>query len=236
MRESILTIPVNEVFEPREGCPICRMRDTVEQHICEYIMGAAMMEPDVRIETNRLGFCHTHYTQLLKQNNRLSLALMLNSHLEDVRSGIIDKKGLFASKDNKAKKAAELDHSCFVCSKVQWGIDHMLDTVFTMYVKDGKFRNMFRTQEFFCLPHYHYLIEQSALKMPKNERPDFLKTLDEIMQNYTKQLGSDVNEFCNSFDYRNAGKLHNSDMEHVRSSIDRAIAFLTSRPTGNEPK
>ncbi len=64
MRESILTIPINEVFEPREGCPICAMRNTVEQHICEYIMGAAMMEPDVREETNALGFCHTHFNCL----------------------------------------------------------------------------------------------------------------------------------------------------------------------------
>ena len=79
MRESILTIPINEVFEPREGCPICAMRNTVEQHISEYIMGAAMMEPDVRMETNRLGFCHTHFNSLLKQNNRLSLGLMLNT-------------------------------------------------------------------------------------------------------------------------------------------------------------
>ncbi len=229
MRESILTIPVNEVFEPREGCPICRMRDTVEQHICEYIMGAAMMEPDVRMETNKLGFCHTHYGQLLKQNNRLSLALMLNSHLEEVRANIIDKKGLFDSKDSKAKKAAEVDGTCFVCSKVQWGIDHMLDTVFTMFQKDGKFKNMFKSQEYFCLPHYHYLIEQSAVKMPKGERSDFLAALDEIMRGYAKQLNSDVNEFCNSFDYRNAGKLHSAEMEHVRSSVDRAIMFLTSR-------
>ena len=49
MRESILTIPINEVFEPREGCPICAMRNTVEQHISEYIMGAA-------IEFKRLGY------------------------------------------------------------------------------------------------------------------------------------------------------------------------------------
>lgn len=229
MRESILTIPVNEVFEPREGCPICRMRDTVEQHICEYIMGAAMMEPDVRMETNKLGFCHTHFEQLLKQNNRLSLALMLNSHLEEVRADIIDKKGLFASKDTKAKKAAEISDTCFVCSKVQWGIDHMTDTVFTMFVKDGKFKNLFKSQEYFCLPHYQYLIQQSAVKMPKNERPEFLKALDEIMQEYAKKLNSDVNDFCNSFDYRNAGKLHSAEMEHVRSSIERAIIFLTSR-------
>ena len=75
MRESILTIPVNEVFEPKEGCPICRMRDTVEQHICEYIMGAAMMEPDVRQETNELGFCHTHFEMLMQQNSSRHLRL-----------------------------------------------------------------------------------------------------------------------------------------------------------------
>lgn len=229
MGESILTIPVNEVFEPREGCPICRMRDTVEEHICEYIMGAAMMEPDVRMETNKLGFCYTHFNQLMKQNNRLSLGLMLNSHLEELRENIFDKKGLFQSPESKAKKIATLDDTCFVCSKVQWGIDHMLETVFTMYVKDGKFKNLFKSQEYFCVPHYHYLVAKSENKMPKADRTEFIKTMNSIMQEYAKTLNSDVNDFCNSFDYRNAGKLHSAEMEHVRTSIERAVAFLTSR-------
>ena len=94
MRESILTIPINEVFEPKEGCPFCRMRDTVEQHICEYIMGAAMMEPDVRMETNEQGFCFTHFEMLMQQNNRLSLALMLNTYLQNARSNIFEKKSI----------------------------------------------------------------------------------------------------------------------------------------------
>ena len=92
MRESILTIPINEVFEPREGCPICAMRNTVEEHISEYIMGAAMMEPDVRIETNRLGFCHTHFNSLLKQNNRLSLGLMINTYLQSARANVFENR------------------------------------------------------------------------------------------------------------------------------------------------
>ena len=56
MRDDICTIPVSEVFEVNDGCPICRMKKTVEDHIIDYIMGAAMMEPDVRIETNKKGF------------------------------------------------------------------------------------------------------------------------------------------------------------------------------------
>ena len=31
MRDSIYTIPVSEVFEPMDGCPICRMRNTIEE-------------------------------------------------------------------------------------------------------------------------------------------------------------------------------------------------------------
>ncbi len=33
MREDICTIPISEVFEPKEGCPICRMRDTLENRV-----------------------------------------------------------------------------------------------------------------------------------------------------------------------------------------------------------
>ena len=82
MKEAIYTIPISEVFEPKDGCPLCRLRDILEQRCLEYIMGAAMMEPDIRVETNRLGFCKDHYFMMLKRKNRLSIALMLQSHLD----------------------------------------------------------------------------------------------------------------------------------------------------------
>ena len=229
MRESILTIPVNEVFEPKEGCPICRMRDTVEEHICEYIMGAAMMEPDVRMETNELGFCLTHFEMLMQQNNRLSLGLMLNSYLENARKNIFEKKSLFFTKSAKQRKAAEIEETCFVCSKVQWGIDHMLETVFTMYLKEPKFRNLFKAQEYICVPHYNMLSIKAGEKLQKGDLASFNADLDKLLEDYIKQLNSDVNDFCNSFDYRNAGKLHTPEMEHVRSPVERSLSFLTGR-------
>ncbi len=232
MRESILTIPVNEVFEPKCGCPICAMRNTVEEHICEYIMGAAMMEPDVRMETNELGFCFTHYEMLLQQNNRLSLGLMLNTYLETARENIFEKKAILfkeSAKAKKAKKAGEMEQTCFVCSKVDWGVNHMLETVFTMYVKDPKFKNLFKNQEYICIPHYIMLMEKAQEKLQKGDLADFTDALDTLVSDYIKSLNSDVNDFCNSFDYRNAGKLHTPEMEHVRTSIERSIEFLTGR-------
>jgi len=225
MRESLLTIPVNEVFEPKEGCPICRMRDTVEEHISEYIMGAAMMEPDVRQETNKMGFCLVHYPMLAKQGNRLSLSLMLNSHLTEVRSNVFESKNIFAS---KAKRADKLEHTCFVCSKVDWGINHMLKTVYTLFEKERVFRELFAAQEYYCLPHYHLLAAKSE-QLSKNSRPEFLKVLNNVVKDYAKQLNINVAEFCDSFDYRNAGKLHSPEMEHVRTSPQKAVQFLTGR-------
>ena len=215
MRESILTIPVNDVFGPREGCPICRMRDSIEEHIGEYIMGAAMMEPDVRIETNKSGFCSTHYNQLLKQNNRLSLALMLSTHMEEKQKELFEAKLPFG----KGKKVEQFGSTCFVCSKVNWGVNHTLETVFQMYVKDEAFRKLFSNQEFICMPHYKLLLTKGGESMNKGD----------FVGDYMKQLTSNVEEFCQSFDYRNAGKLHNEDMEHVRTSVQRAIEFLTGR-------
>lgn len=225
MRESILTIPVNDVFGPREGCPICRLRDGIEQHISEYIMGAAMMEPDVRIETNKLGFCHTHYNMLLQQNNRLSLALMLSTHLAE------KEKELFGSKlpFGKGKKTEQAGSTCFVCSKVNWGINHTLETVFQMYSKDSSFKKLFQRQEYICIPHYKLLLSKGGESLSKGDFSAFKKDLEELTDNYMKQLTKDVEQFCQSFDYRNAGSLHNEDMEHVRTSVQRAVKFLTGR-------
>ena len=84
MAEQIYTIPINEAFEQSGGCPLCRMKKKLERESLDYVMGAAMMDPDVRIRTNRLGFCRRHYDDMLSMKNRLSLALMLESHLDEV--------------------------------------------------------------------------------------------------------------------------------------------------------
>ena len=96
MREDICTIPISEVFEPKEGCPICRMRDTLENRVTEYITGAAMMEPDIREVTNVQGFCYPHFSMMLKKGSRLSNALILESHLKEIETSVLrlDKRGV----------------------------------------------------------------------------------------------------------------------------------------------
>jgi hypothetical protein len=190
-----------------------------------------MMEPDVREETNRLGFCNRHFLDLQESGDRLSLALMLNSHLQEVRDGIFGKKGVidFLKANRRTEKASKSAETCFVCAKTDWGMNHMAKSFFVMYRDDPKFKPMFNAQEFICIPHYSWIRGISPQIFRKGELSEFLNALDQLVGGYAARLNSDVGEFCDSFDYRNAGKLHSPEKEHIRSSVSRAVNFLTGR-------
>ena len=235
MRESILTIPINEVFEPREGCPICAMRNTVEQHISEYIMGAAMMEPDVRMETNRLGFCADHFEMMLHQKNRLSLALMLESHLSELRKN--GYKDITAKAEAKPRKRGELhtvNESCFVCSQIEQAMGGMLNTVMKQWTRDPDFQSLFKDQEYICLPHAEKLLTVAHDTLGKKEYPAFKELVLSLLDRHLESVGGDVSHFCKMFDYRNAGP--NADWGNSRDSIERAILALSTRDFRNQPE
>lgn len=227
MRDSIVTIPVSEVFEPKEGCPICRLRDTLEQRVVEYITGAAMMEPDIRIETNKQGFCHQHYQQMLGQRNRLSVALMLESHLAELEKQVFSGLPLIGKSGTKqghsAGKAAD---SCFVCHQVDTTMNKMLATVCRLWEEQRDFRLLFAEQECLCMPHFAALVDASS-RMDKKRQPDFAKAASELAHRYLNTLQEDVSHFCRMFDYRNTGE--DADWGNSKDAIERAIRWLTSR-------
>lgn len=228
MKDSIYTIPINEVFEPKCGCPICAMRDTLEERCVEYIMGAAMMEPDVRMETNRLGFCKAHFDQMMKRKNRLSLALMLESHLKEIQE-----KGLKAGTAGasgglfKKAKAQSQEQTCFVCKQIDWAVERMLDTVMKMYGQHEEFRKLYAEQAFVCLPHFQLLTAYAAGHLDKKVQKAFLADTEVLCRKYLDEVAGDVSHYCQMFDYRNNGA--DADWGNSKDSIERAIYFLTSR-------
>lgn len=231
MRDSIYTIPINEVFEPKCGCPICQMRDTLEERSVEYIMGAAMMEPDVRMETNKKGFCSFHFNQMLRRKNRLSLALILESRLMEITEHGLEpgqpaeSGGLF-----RKKEAVKVQNSCFVCDKIAWAQQRMYATTIQMYNQSEEFRTLYKEQEYLCLVHYKELTAVAlGTRMDKKLQKQFLEDSKKLCTNYLDEVQKDVSHYCKMFDYRNNGA--DADWGNSRDSIERAIYFLTSRPT-----
>lgn len=231
MRQDICTIPISEIFEENDGCPICRMREVVEKRIVDYIMGAAMMEPDVRIETNRLGFCERHFDQMLNSRGRLQLALILESHVDELNKKIFEKK-FFNSNNKKGESAKKLTESCFVCEKIEWGFSRMVEMIFRCYETDRDFRRMFNGQPMFCLKHYEMLMNSPHRKMLRQSGSEFSENLTRITSDYSKSLHDDVKKFCSMYDYRaNEGP---KDWGTCKDSVERTIAFLVGRNYNDE--
>ena len=224
MKDSIYTIPLSEVFEPKDGCPICRLRDTLEQRCVEYIMGAAMMEPDIRIETNHTGFCHRHFNRMLQQKNRLALALMLESHLAEIRDEVLPTAG--AGRGFLAKKPAEkrVTERCYICEKVDWALDMMLGNLLALWRRDPAFRTLFSEQPCLCLEHFLLLADRAPGAL-KKEAPAFLAESRRLTEAYLAPLQQDVTHFCRMFDYRSRGE----DFGTSRDAVERAVWYLTSR-------
>lgn len=230
MKDSIYTIPISEVFEPKCGCPICMIRDTLEQRSVEYIMGAAMMEPDVRIETNQKGFCKHHFDQMMKRNNRLSLALMLESHLKEIQEHTLQKSACVGNSGGffKKREVEKPKKTCFICEQIDWALERMFDTVIKMYMQNGEFRALYQQQEKLCFVHFQELVCYANAKMDKKTLPEFIQVSTDLCRKSLDEIAHDVSHYCKMFDYRNSGA--DADWGNARDSIERAIYFLTSRP------
>ena len=169
---------------------------------------------------------------MMKKRNRLSLALMLESHLAELNNKIMDSKSItnLFDKTARAKKVSKVTNSCYVCDKIDWAMERMLATVYRLYENERSFRELYAQQEYLCLPHYELLCSQAANHMNKKYLGDFIKTSTALTVNHLEELNKDVSHFCKMFDYRNNGE--DADWGNSRDAIERAVAFLTSR----EPK
>lgn len=230
MGERIYTIPVNEVFEEKCGCPICRLRDILEERSLEYVLGPAMMEDDVRTDTNKLGFCKEHFFMMASRRARLPLALIMETHLDEMAKQIKKKK---ARPDKKEIKAKDVEKkTCFVCHRIKWAEERMYATIAKLYSEEMDFRELFRAQEQICFAHYRELHAFSAPLVSSRWRSEFEKDVDTLTLNALSSLRDDVHHFTTMFDYRNSGE--NADYGNSRDSIERTIKYLTTRMPGEK--
>ena len=236
--EKIYTIPVNESFDECAadhslGCPFCRLHDRLEDSELDLILGASMMEPDVRQKTNALGFCHDHYDKMCVRKNRLGLALMLESHLDAVRSamesggltGLLRPAGASAS-----ERINKLGETCYVCGLVDYSLTKMIENAVFLWETDfGQRQNPFeekiKKQPFFCLPHYRSLIECGREQINKKKFPAFHTVVTAVTTAYFDELRGDISRFTKKFDYR----YENEPWGNSKNAIERAIIFLKGK-------
>jgi len=223
------TIPVNEAFEasaadPACGCPLCALYRKLEEDELELILGASMMEPDIRIKTNESGFCRTHYDLMFVRKNRLGMALTLESHLDELSREIRD-TGFGGGMGGKPiKRIDALEKSCYVCRRIENNFEHMADTAVWLWETDEAFAPKLKAQPYFCLPHYRMLLSYGQKRLGKKKQPEFARQCAEVVESYLSTLREDVSWFCKKFDYRYEDEPWNNS----KDAVERAIKFLRS--------
>jgi hypothetical protein len=182
-----------------------------------------MMEPDVRIKTNEQGFCRLHYDQMFVRKNRLGMALTLESHLGELSKEI--KNGGFGAAGSKPhKRISELEKSCYVCKRIAFNFEHMVETVVYLWDTDEAFQAKLKAQPYFCLPHYRKLLQYGQRRLGKKKQPEFAKALSTVVETYFDTLREDVSWFCKKFDYRYQDEPWNNS----KDAVERAFKFLRS--------
>ncbi len=223
------TIPVNEAFEASAadhscGCPLCALSRKLEENELDLILGASMMEPDIRIRTNERGFCRLHYDMMFVRKNRLGMALTLESHLDELSKEIKD-GGIGGGLGNKPiKRISALEGSCYVCERTEGYFEHMVDTVVYLWERDEEFAPKLKAQPYFCLPHYRRLLQCGQKRLNKKSQKEFAAQCSGVVEPYFEELKKDVSWFCKKFDYR----FQEEPWYNSKDAVERAIRFLRS--------
>lgn len=237
MKEQIYTIPVNEGFEQGGECPFCNMYHSLEKDAIDYMLGASYMEDDIRMETNKTGFCSKHYDMMYKEQNRLGVALMLHTHIQKINSDLEKlcsqlkgnkKKGLFskASKgeNNVTSYLTNITKSCYVCNRIQSNFDRYFDTFFYMWKKDTEMKDKVRNSKGFCLEHFSMLLESAERKLNANEYDEFIDIVVPVQLENMKRLEKEVDHFTNKFDHN----YKDAPWGTAKDALPRAILKVSS--------
>ena len=232
MKEHIHTIPVIEALREPGLCAFCDMMKKLEENAIRFIMGPAYMEDDVRMKTNKTGFCKKHMDAMYKEQNRLGLALMLHTHVQEINKSIkgmadfVKKPTIFGSGSDSyivrlAEHLAATCEECYVCQSVNSTFDRYVDTFFMLWLKGGTEAQLIQAQKGYCMHHFTVVLKHAG-KLGAKKHKKFMSEVLPAWQECIKELEADLEWFTRKFDHKNKDEPWNNS----RDAIPRAIAIL----------
>lgn len=253
MKEKIYTIPVMDAFHSDCECPLCVLEQKLEDDAVEYTLGPSMMEPDSRVESNQKGFCKKHFKLLYQQKNRLSLALIIDTHMQEHHEKLLDcfkdkqkvlkkeSEGSLAkamlsklsSKTSESEKIAdlliqrisELESQCVICEKISHTMDRYIEVIFYLWKKEEAFRIKFQNSKGFCLYHFKELMQGAKKYLGQAQLSGFLAEVLPLEMEHWKRVQEEVNWFTKKFDYRYQDAPWGNSKDAIPRSIEKIVGF-----------
>ena len=259
MRYHIDTIPVWDAMKLDGECLMCALERKTELGEAERYLGASVMEPDVRVKVNDRGFCRKHHAMLFAMSNRLGHALMLESHMIEIReklakisdrmaksaaqlkdAGIGDKlsgKTKTATVEilKQAQAVSEMADSCLMCDSIAENMRRYAHTFFHLYQNDSEFRSRFEKGKGLCLPHMGMLLETATQELGAKELGRFVETVSKLQKENMDRIQEDISWFIKKFDYRYENESWKNSKDAVERTVNKARGWCVGKePVNNE--
>lgn len=240
MKEKIYTIPLMDAFRAQDECPFCFIERNLEQHAMDFVLGsgASYMEDDVRAETDKIGFCRTHYKKMFDYGNRLGTGLILTTHFKKKNEELKQQMKMFSPakasvlghfkktkvdaenpRTNIGAWVKEQTASCYICDYYKNTYNRYLDTFFELCRKSPEFQELLKNSKGFCIPHFADLVETGDTLLSDKEKQSFYGDLFPLMEHNLQRVTEDLEWFCDKFDYKNK----DADWKNSRDAIQRGM-------------
>lgn len=243
MKEQIYTIPVNEAYDTDCECPMCLLEKKLESETLGYTLGAAMMEPDFRENSNKSGFCNHHFSMLFAMPNKLPLALILDTHLEEITKTIDSlsksadklksaKAGIFKRTTSSEFAAAlsslltQIADGCIVCDKINHTMKRYADVILYMWANDELFREKFDKSKGLCLKHMKLLCDTSPKSLNDAQSAQFLSSMFSKQKSELERIQKDIHKFTLKFDYSNKDMEWGTAQDAPVRTIEKISGFI----------
>ena len=244
MKYTLDTIPVLDAYKTGCECPLCQLRIACEDSYVDSMLGAAYMEPDCRVRTNEVGFCTRHFQLMYDRRNRLGLALMTHTHMQEVISSVESilkadepaRGGLLASlrggrdEGGTPQKIRARMSGCVICEQMEGAVNRYAYTIAQLYGTNSEFKAIFDASKGFCLPHLALVLEMAEKTLSGEALRAFKAAVSAVELPNLKRIEGELEWFTLKFDYRNTDK----PWGNSRDAVERAINKLMGACVGED--
>ena len=233
MKYTLDTIPVLDAFRTDCECPLCRLRIHCEDQYVDSMLSSAYMEPEWRIRSNETGFCTRHFELMFRRRNRLGLALMTHTHMQEVAASLekileegAPRRGLFAKKsegDGAPAKIRARIAGCVICEQTDAALRRYGYTIAQLYFTSSEFKTLFAQSKGFCLPHLALVLELVAETLSGKQQAEFQKAVAALELDNLRRVEGELEWFTLKFDYRNDGKPWGNSQDAPERAINKLM-------------
>lgn len=192
---------IKEKFKTDCECPLCEIKKVAEEQFLHEFLNDAVMADDCRVEVGKKGFCAEHFDKLFVRQNKLSVALQMQTRMNAV-GGLFDAVNSVGQAKKRAKEIEKSLSGCVICDLLEESMVKYYKTIAQLFAREREFFKTLHSSKGFCMRHYAELLKYASCAgfMTK----EYLKVLSSVQKRNFDRLGEELGAFCVKHDYRNA--------------------------------